>query len=99
MGKVRAHVHVHAVASGAVVMALSQRLPERFAGESRRQQTGQTAVGTKQRGAWITGAWASFVAIAVRDNAHTIAQAQGVVQQPLKGAPGRVNFYGALQTR
>src|SRR3546814_2497381 len=91
-----ADVENHAVAGGAVMMALAQTVEQSGARQLRRQQTGQSADRAEQRRARIACPGPALVAVAVGDDADAIAHLGGVVQDPFEGAPGGMDLDRSL---
>ena len=83
-------------AGGAIAMALVQRLEQRLSIEPRHQIAGQAADRAERRGAGIGSARAALVVVAVAYEPDPVAQAEGIVQQPLEGAPAGMHLDRAL---
>ncbi len=75
-------------AGGAIVVAFAHAIQQRFTGQFRGNEAGQSANCTKFACAGITGARAPLVAIGIGHNTNPVAQPDCILQQPLKRAPG-----------
>src|ERR1700722_6554237 len=70
----------------------TQRLEYRGPRQLRQLQAGQPAIGAKQRCAGPFGARTALVAVTVGDDADAVTEVEGVVDDPLEGAPARMHL-------
>lgn len=81
------------------MVSMTQAIEDCLASEFRAQQASQASVGTEGGSARIAGTGPALVIVTVGDYSDSVARVKGVVEQPFKGTPGRMDFYRPLKKR